>query len=217
MMHEIFERLKAPFPPESVSWRVGAMTKDKTKARALAYLDARDVMDRLDTVCGPDGWQNRHPPMSNGTNCCEIGIIVDGIWLWKSNGAGASDIEGEKGAYSDAFKRAAVMWGIGRYLYDIDSPWVALDEWKQIEKSEHTKLRALLTRNGAKPITSYAAKKDGDVWKTCVRELEQAGRDSNVDGYLASVATITAPWPDKWQEKWGELIEVARGLGRATH
>ena len=30
-----------------------------------------------------------------------------------------NDNEGEKGEFSDAFKRAAVKWGVGRFLYDL--------------------------------------------------------------------------------------------------
>ena len=32
--------LAAPFSPTAISWRVGSMNKDKTKAMALAYVDA---------------------------------------------------------------------------------------------------------------------------------------------------------------------------------
>jgi len=138
------KKLFDPFPPSQVSWRVGATNKDKTKGIALAYIDARDVMDRLDDVCGPENWQVEYP----FPGCCKIGILsktkyVDGEWIWKSNGAGETKVEGEKGQYSDAFKRAAVLWGIGRYLYDLDSPWVELEN-NRIKKSELPKLNALL-------------------------------------------------------------------------
>lgn len=118
-------KLAAPFDPAKISWRVGATTQDKTNGLALAYIDARDVMERLDEVCGPANWQNRYSHAGQKT-ICEIGILINGEWVWKANGAGDSDVEAEKGASSDAFKRAAVLWGIGRYLYDIDSPWVAI-------------------------------------------------------------------------------------------
>jgi len=141
-----FDALAAPFPPDKVSWRIGKMAKDKPSGMALAYLDARDVMGRLDEVCGPSGWQCKYSHAGNKT-VCDIGIDVgDQDWVWKADGAGDSDIEAEKGALSDAFKRAAVRWGIGRYLYDIPSPWVAVNQWKQIEESEHAKLEALLER-----------------------------------------------------------------------
>ena len=48
--------LSGPFPATDISWRVGATSGDKTKGIALAYIDARDVMRRLDAVCGPAGF-----------------------------------------------------------------------------------------------------------------------------------------------------------------
>lgn len=125
---QIMAALKEPFDPKVISWRVGATSKDKTKAIALAYIDARDVMKRLDDVMGLD-WQDRYP----FEGCCEIGLKINGEWLWRSNGAGQTDIEGEKGQYSDAFKRAAVLWGIGRYLYYLPNVWVEIDQYKQLK------------------------------------------------------------------------------------
>lgn len=142
---EILAALAAPFDPKLVSWRVGSMSKDKSKAKALCYIDARDVMRRLDAIMGAD-WQCEYVPMPNGTTCCKISLRIDGEWRCRSNGAGATDIEGEKGGFSDAFKRAAVLWGIGQYLYDVDSPWVKVNEWKQIEEGEMPRLRSLLAK-----------------------------------------------------------------------
>lgn len=121
----LLEKLAAEFPRSQVSWRAQSVSNkdpNEPKALALAYIDARDVMDRLNEVCGVN-WQCRYPHADKKT-ICEIGIKFDGEWIWRANGAGDSDIEAEKGAISDAFKRAAVNWGIGRYLYDIESPWV---------------------------------------------------------------------------------------------
>ena len=120
------ELLKIPFRPDLVSWRVGSTTTDKSKGMALAYIDARDVMERLDEVCGASGWQDTYPWSDGKKIVCSIGIKIEGEWVWKSNGAGETDFEGEKGAFSDAFKRAAVLWGIGRYLYDVKAPWMPI-------------------------------------------------------------------------------------------
>lgn len=127
--------LAEPFPQESVSWRAGAMTRDGKKAMALAYIDARDVMRRLDEVFGIAGWQCRYERLGDVT-VCSIGVWfrADGepekTWIWKADGAGDTDFEAEKGALSDAFKRAAVRWGIGRYLYDLPSPWVPCESYQ---------------------------------------------------------------------------------------
>jgi len=152
-------KLKAPFPVDKVSWRVGARTKDKTKAIPLAYIDARDVMERLDEVCGVGRWQARYTHVGQHGVVCELGILTvieepnyeaKFEWIWKANGAGESDIEATKGAMSDAFKRAAVLWGIGRYLYDVPNIWVEIDQWGKIKDHEQPKLDKLL--GGAKPV-----------------------------------------------------------------
>ncbi len=131
------ELLRRPFKVNQISWRVGATTKDKSKGIALAYIDARDVMKRLDDVCGIEGWQNRYTHVTAQGVVCEIGIKhpteLGHVWIWKSNGAGETKVEGEKGAMSDAFKRTGVMWGIGRYLYSLPQVWVPLNGKKLAE------------------------------------------------------------------------------------
>jgi hypothetical protein len=158
-MPDIADRLAAPFDPALVSWRVGPTTKDKTKGMALAYVDARDVMRRLDEVCGVAGWQDEYPWSDGKRVVCRIGIKIfladplnhpgESEWIWKSDGAGDSDMEGEKGALSDAFKRAAVKWGVGRYLYNLDAPWVRIEARGNsfvIPDDERDKLAGLLRR-----------------------------------------------------------------------
>jgi hypothetical protein len=120
---EDVKMLFAEFPREAISWRAQSLTKDGEKAMALAYIDARDVMDRLDDICGADGWQDRYE-FSGARTICYLSISIDGQWITKADGAGDTQVEAEKGAISDAFKRAAVKWGIGRYLYALDAPWV---------------------------------------------------------------------------------------------
>jgi hypothetical protein len=120
------ERLSEPFHSSQIHWRVGSTTGDKSKGMALAYLDARDVMDRLDKVCGLHGWQSDHPWSDGKKLNCRIGIKVGDEWIWKSDGAGETAVEGDKGAFSDALKRAAVSWDIGRYLYTCPNWWAEL-------------------------------------------------------------------------------------------
>jgi hypothetical protein len=124
---DLFDALSAPFPSEFIDWRVGSTTGDKSKGMALAYIDARVVMDRLDSICGPAHWQCNYTP-ANGMLLCNLGIFFPGgHWTWKADGAGETDFEASKGMASDAFKRAAVRFGIGRYLYDMDAPWVQIE------------------------------------------------------------------------------------------
>lgn len=153
-MTDMLDALSAPFPPAAISWRVGSTTKDKSKGMALAFIDARDVMKRLDEACGPANWQRRYPWSDGKRLYCEIGIKLDGEWVWKGDGAGDSDVEAEKGAFSDAFKRAAVSWGVGRYLYDVESPWVALTPAGnsfRIADQEQSRLQSILAKGATKP------------------------------------------------------------------
>lgn len=126
-MNDLLRQLAAPFPSTQIHWRPGATTKDKSKAIALAYLSARDVMDRLDDVCGPEHWQCRYPWSDGSKLVCEIGIRIDGEWIWKADGAGDTDIEAEKGAFSGALKRAAARWMVGRYLYHLPNKFWPLE------------------------------------------------------------------------------------------
>lgn len=164
-MADMIELLFAPFPDRAISWRVGSTTKDKSRGMALAYIDARDVMRRLDDACGAGGWQCEYVDMSNGTICCRIGVqSPSGEWVWKANGGSVTgDVDNEKeremaekGGYSDAFKRAAVLWGVGRYLYDMETPWVELEAkgtshvMKAGERAKLDKAHANFVRNNFK-------------------------------------------------------------------
>jgi hypothetical protein len=127
---EMFDALSVPFPTQFIRWRVGSTNSDKSRGLPLCYVDARAVEDRLDSVCGMAGWQCNYTPASN-LMICNLGVLCpENSWVWKSNGAGATDFEGEKGMLSDAFKRAATKFGVGRYLYDLKCDWVALEDKK---------------------------------------------------------------------------------------
>jgi len=84
----------------------------------LHYIDARDVMFRLDEVIGPLNWQDTYKEVM-GRIICTLSLRFEDEdeWISKEDGAGDTKIEGEKGGISDAFKRAACRWGVGRYLY----------------------------------------------------------------------------------------------------
>jgi hypothetical protein len=127
----VFDELAAPFA--KVHWRAQNMSRDGTSALALAYIDARDVMARLDEVVGPTNWQDRYTETPKGRLICTLSVRIDGEWIEKADGAGDTDVEGEKGAISDALKRAAVKWGIGRYLYEFGDIWADCDPLKDRE------------------------------------------------------------------------------------
>jgi hypothetical protein len=126
------EQLREPFPDDAVEWRIQRAGRGRRSetiyARVLAYITARAIQCRLDEVCGPGGWQNRFEMGPAGGVLCGIAIRVGDEWITKWDGAETSDIEPVKGALSGAFKRAAVLWGIGRYLYGLGEQWAEVHE-----------------------------------------------------------------------------------------
>lgn len=126
------KKLADIYPSKDIHWRA-AQCDDKSgkaKAKLLAYIDARHVQDRLDDAVGPENWKTSYHNITIQTKTgmitavmCELSIKCGDEWVTKTDGAEATDIEATKGNISDAFKRAAVHWGIGRYLYGLDSPW----------------------------------------------------------------------------------------------
>ena len=126
------EKLKDPFAAEDIEWRVGQAGANNGKpwAKVLAYLTSRAIMDRLDAVVGPERWCNKFYPGPVGGVMCGIAIRIGEEWVWKYDGADnpkemsdGGNPMAVKGGYSNALKRAAVQWGIGRYLYDLPGDW----------------------------------------------------------------------------------------------
>lgn len=121
------EDLKAPFPASDIEWRIGRAGKKNGGiwAMALAYVTNRAIQDRLDDVCGPENWKNEFWKGPDGGVVCEIAIRVHkpDDWVSKQDGADNTEIEPVKGGLSGSMKRAAVQWGIGRYLYNLDEGW----------------------------------------------------------------------------------------------
>ncbi len=118
------DQLDAPFPPEDIEWRIqqsGKTRDNKVWAMVLAYVTNRAIMKRLDEVCGKANWRNEYRDIpNNGGVECGLSIKVDGEWITKWDAAEQTQVEAVKGGRSGAMKRAAVQWGIGRYLYNLE-------------------------------------------------------------------------------------------------
>jgi hypothetical protein len=127
--HGISERLAEPFDRDEIKWKP-QMVKGE-RALAVAYVDARVVMDRLDAVFGVLGWRDEYSLLEGGCVLCRLSCRVDGEWIHKEDVGSPSEQPDEgdriKAAHSDALKRAAVKFGIGRYLYRLPNEWVDYD------------------------------------------------------------------------------------------
>lgn len=126
-------QLAAPFPPDVISWKAQSVKNDK--ALAVAYIDARDVMDRLDATVGVVGWRDSYRLLTDGSVRCKLKVEICGKWVSKEDVGSPSEQpdcgDRLKAAFSDALKRAAIKFGVGRYLYSLPKAWVAYDPQKK--------------------------------------------------------------------------------------
>jgi len=122
-LREIQKELKKEMP---FKWRVQSFSKQKAQATCVAYIDSRGVQDVLDANCE---WSDRYYE-ENGMLFCEITIYADGREYKRSDTGSESNVDKQKGHSSDAFKRAAVKFGVGRFLYSLDIKYLTASEKK---------------------------------------------------------------------------------------
>ena len=121
--------LAAPFDPTLVKCKPGVIQGNR--ALAMPYLDARAVADRLDQVLGIGGWQDDYEQLPDGALLCRLRVKIGGEWITRCGVGSPSDQpdagDRKKAAESDALKRAAVKFGVGRYLYRLPKTWLGWD------------------------------------------------------------------------------------------
>ena len=134
MKAEDMVKFREPFPESDLDWRLQSCGEKNGKfwGKALAYITSRAVQDRLDEVCGPDGWKTS-VRREGDAYICTLSVRVtheDGTteWISREDGADSTDIEAIKGGISGAIKRSAVHFGIGRYLYNLKDGWAVVCE-----------------------------------------------------------------------------------------
>lgn len=131
---EIMAALAAPFSAVDVDWRIQHTAQSNTRGLAVPYLKSRAIQSRLDEAVGPYNWKSEYKPWhtvnGSASQLCGLAIYCEERkeWIQKWDGAENTDIEPVKGGISDSFKRAAVAWGIGRYLYGLAATWVEIEQ-----------------------------------------------------------------------------------------
>lgn len=111
---DFWRALASPFDQQEIKTRPQG-------GRQLKYVTARSVMNRLDEVAGPENWWDEYH-QSERSVVCKLSLrLPDGQVLTKTDIGGCAGMQDEgdddKSGFSDAFKRAAVKFGIGRHLY----------------------------------------------------------------------------------------------------
>jgi hypothetical protein len=116
--------LNAPLTAHEIEWRVQSQTKDGQKIIVVPYITNRCVMQRFDEQFGWAGWNNELKEIDGGFLCTITVSLPDGKSVSKTDGASRTGIEPVKGGISDAMKRCAVQFGLGRALYDFPKVFI---------------------------------------------------------------------------------------------
>src|SRR5215469_2882939 len=147
---KVFAELEMPFPPDQVRWRVMNTSTDKKRGQIVPYADPRAYTDRLNALFSPQGWTRDYQveTINNITRVSKGEALITGkvlvtctvtiSGLGSHSGTGekwADDPNGMTAADAQAFKRACVVFGLGRYFYDFVAPWVDLDQNRQPRKT----------------------------------------------------------------------------------
>jgi hypothetical protein len=130
---DIWSKLAAPLPAGVISWRQDGrpIQRDgKYVARFVAYIDANTVRERLDGVV-PGEWDltlELLPTLpqqdENGEQTCSFKARLQILGVIREDVGTGRDY---KSAATDAFKRAAVRFGIAHELYSFEQNWVQVD------------------------------------------------------------------------------------------
>lgn len=135
---EVKDQLAQPFPASAISWRAGSTSRDKKRAQALPYAEPRVYEDRLNELLG-ENWECRFAPWGEQRVTCTVVLHLkadDGTQVSIRRDSTGEFDSGDKiaqgtTAEAQAFKRACVKFGLGRYLYDIPITWVGYDQEKR--------------------------------------------------------------------------------------
>jgi hypothetical protein len=114
-LDEALPHLRAPFTPAAVRFKVQTYNVERGAGLVVSYIDARLVIERLNLVVGGD-WEDEYRLVDRGMECR---LSIHGKARIDVGVAESAAAGGPKALYSDAFKRAAVKWGIGVSLYAI--------------------------------------------------------------------------------------------------
>lgn len=131
---EILAKLSAPLADNEIEWKVQTVSNGNRGLQALVvpYVTSRAAMQRLDDVFGMNWSCSERVINLNGVFGIECTIsVLDGtgnVITSRSDVAEPTHIEPLKGGSSDAFKRAAVKFGIGRFLYSLPTQFVSILE-----------------------------------------------------------------------------------------
>lgn len=129
--NDLWARLSAPLPASAISWRQDGRPVERDGryyARFVCYVDANTVRERLDAML-PGEWDLTLEllpvvPGDEGEAAYSFKARLQILGTIREDVGTGRDY---KSAATDAFKRAAVRFGIAHELYAYEQNWVQVD------------------------------------------------------------------------------------------
>jgi hypothetical protein len=209
-VEEIEALLAEPFPPERIRWKPQLVKGDQ--AMMVAYVDPRDVMDKLDFIVGPSGWQDSYDSVPGSKIVrCRLSIKFGAEWITKEGVGGETGQPDEddrvKAAYSGALKIAAVKFGIGREVYRIKQQWVGFDA----QRKRATGTPAVVYQPGYGPAVVQPRRERDQPRQEAQAAPQAAPQEASPQPSVwHRVVQADALWTSKGWVKAGELITYVR-------
>lgn len=159
---DIWAKLAAPLPSGVVSWRQDGRIiarEGSYFSRYVAYVDANTVRERLDGVV-PGEWDltlellPTLPATDDEGALCSFKARLQILGVIREDVGTGRDY---KSAATDAFKRAAVRFGVAHELYGYESNWVQMDGDGRNAKPLEDPQVAYVRRHGPPPGSEGAA------------------------------------------------------------
>lgn len=201
---DVFRALAADFEPGVVKWRPQG-------GKQVPYITSRVVQNRLDDVLSPENWWDDYEPHGHSVLCKLTIRLPDGSTVTKQDTGGHAGMkdegDDEKSAFSDAFKRCAVKFGVGRLLYGDGSPTF-----------DPPQLRSTPAAPDAAPPQPQPSPKpalDKDT-RTAWQLLSDAAAKYN-DRFREAIADPEAPNLTDAASLAGRLLYLAWEQGRCRH
>jgi hypothetical protein len=108
--------LRAPFPAEIVEFQARRLAPQSQWAVVFPTISVWDVEDRLDVCVGPENWSVSEPVVF------DAGHVTRTLTVFGKTRGCIGEGDSRKTQASDAEKRCAIHFGVGRYLKHM-TPW----------------------------------------------------------------------------------------------
>jgi hypothetical protein len=159
----MIEDLSKPITDEEVEWRTQTYgtTEKGNYMQIVPHITPRVVQNRFDEAVGPFNWNMRLREVDKGFICrISVWDYEKQQWIFKEDGASLKEDKNVwsdpiKTVVSEAIKRTAVQWGIGRELYGFNNIW---------GKNVKTEQKAWNIPKDKKTVITYDKEKKINYW-----------------------------------------------------